>query len=150
MLDVLRELPGVRQVAKVPDPQLGNVNYTHRLTLPGVGQVFLTLGALESSSTPNLVRVWVPAPHATLQQQRALAAVVRHVLIGCYGPFTAQQSRALQSVAHQNWWLDLGQQEQQVGPLKINWSGREGLNVGGYEVSGIYVEWPKNQGLCTW
>jgi hypothetical protein len=150
MLYVLRELPGARQVAKVPDPQLGNVNYTHHLTLPGVGPVFLTLGALESSSTPNLVRVWVSSPHATPQQQRALVAVVKHVLNRCHGPSTPQQSRALQRVAQQNWWLDLGQQEQQVGSLKINWSGREGLNVGGYEVSGIYVEWPKNQGLCTW
>ncbi|MFB9991878.1 hypothetical protein ACFFLM_07845 [Deinococcus oregonensis] len=147
---VFREVPGAQKVIETPFEQLGNLSYTHRLTLQGAGPVFLTRAALEGSETPNVITVWVSSPHSTLQQQRALVAVIKYAVARCFAPLTPPQTNMLQTLAQQNWWLKLGQQEQQMDFLKISWSGKEGLKIGGHEVSGIRVEWPNNRGMCTW
>ncbi|WP_157451173.1 hypothetical protein [Deinococcus puniceus] len=149
-LDVFRQTPGARQVIKVPDEQLGTLGYTHRLIFQNVGAVFLTRGALEGSDTPNTITAWVSTSHASIQQQRAMVAVIRHTVARCHAPLTAQQLNMLHALAERDWRLKLGWQEQQIGPLKVGWGGREGLNIGGHDVGGMSVDWPNSQGVCRW
>ncbi|MDB5045676.1 MAG: hypothetical protein JWQ08_1726, partial [Deinococcus sp.] len=120
------------------------------LTFSGVGPVFLTRGALEGSDTPNNVTVWVSTSHASIRQQRAMVAVINYAVARCFAPLTAQQLNVLRALPERDWRLKLGWQEQQVGPLKVGWGGREGLNIGGHDVGGMRVEWPSNRGMCTW
>ncbi len=39
-------------------------------------------------------------------------------------------------------------QSKKVGDLRLEWSGKEGINTAGNEVQGFIVEWPANGGYC--
>lgn len=112
-------------------------------------RVLLTPGAAENSATINIVTAYVDAPTASASQRQALIAVSRGFLEGCAPQLLPQAQSIWAGLARYDWAGVLGWQDRLLGSVRVGWSGREGLNVGKRDVTGISVNWPSGSGRCT-
>lgn len=155
----LRGLPGVT-VTEAPTGDfkadsarwMTGVGYTHAVRVQ-VGsraeRVLLSLGAREDSSTVNSLLAHVETAAPTAAQRQALVTVARGFLTACAPDLAGQAQSVWAGLARSNWAGALGWQDRQLGPVRVGWSGREGLKVAGREVAGLGVEWPGSSGRCV-
>ncbi|WP_264775898.1 hypothetical protein [Deinococcus aetherius] len=151
-LEALRGIPGVVRVFEVPQGRLGKEGYTHLVTIREAGaavQVRVSLGATEGSGAVNTSLLWVDRPLVTVLDREVLTRLARGIAARCFVGVTAGQLDALRALAGRNWQAELGWQSTRVGPLHLEWSGREGLNVADREAPGLSLEWPANASRCV-
>lgn len=155
----LRSLPGIT-VTEAPTGEfekdsarwMAGAAYTYAVRVK-IGtrteRVLLSPTAAENSSTVNSLLAYVETTQATATQREALITVARGFLSACAPDFAHQAQSVWPGLARHNWAGALGWQDRPLGRGRVGWSGREGLNVAGREVTGLRVEWPGSSGRCV-